>query len=81
MKTLIANIHHAARNRETLTIGGGQFKAEEVLPLLEALKALDELVAEWDEQHRDEDHRTGYRLDTFGIQLARAVLAKAEDYV
>lgn len=40
MKTLIANIRHAARNRETLTIGGGQFKAEELLLLVEAAQIL-----------------------------------------
>ncbi len=40
MKTLIANINHAARNRETLTIGGGQFRAEELLLLVEAAQIL-----------------------------------------
>ena len=34
-------------------------------------QALDELVAEWDTSHADEDHRTGYTADTFGIELAR----------
>lgn len=43
----------------------------------ELLAALQELVAEWDARHADEDHRTGYTLDTWGVQLARAAIATA----
>ena len=41
------------------------------------LDALMEIVAEWDTRHADEDHRTGYTLDTGGIAQARAVIARA----
>lgn len=41
------------------------------------LAALREIVAEWDTQHADEDHRTGYTLDTGGIAQARAAIARA----
>jgi len=44
-------------------------------PLL--LAALRELIGEWDETHADEDHRTGYTLDTNGVQMARAAIARA----
>ena len=43
----------------------------------ELLAALEELVAEWDIAHEDEDHRTGYTLDTPGIEWARAAILKA----
>ena len=38
------------------------------------LATLAELVAEWDALHADEDHKTGYTLDTGGIIAARALL-------
>jgi hypothetical protein len=38
MMTLIANLRHAARNRETVTIGGGEFGPAE---LLEAARVLE----------------------------------------
>lgn len=41
------------------------------------LAALQELLAEWDARHADEDHRTGYTLDTAGIAAARAAIAAA----
>lgn len=41
------------------------------------LAALSELVAEWDVRHADEDHRTGYTLDTGGISQARIAIARA----
>jgi hypothetical protein len=41
------------------------------------LYALRELVAEFDSRHADEDHRTGYTLDTGGIAAARAAIARA----
>jgi hypothetical protein len=41
------------------------------------LAALEELIAEWDAMHADEDHRTGYTLDTGGIRMARAAIARA----
>ena len=43
----------------------------------ELLLALSELISEWDEQHAEEDHRTGYTLETYGMVLARAAIAKA----
>ena len=43
----------------------------------ELLKTLQELVAEWDTRHAEEDHRSGYTLDTAGIAMARAAIAKA----
>ena len=41
------------------------------------LAALQELVAEWDWLQAAEDHRTGYTLDTNGVQMARAAIARA----
>ena len=41
------------------------------------LAALEELIAEWDATHADEDHRTGYTLDTGGIRMAREAIARA----
>lgn len=41
------------------------------------LAALEELIAEWDAEHADEDHRTGYTLDTNGIRMAREAIARA----
>ena len=41
------------------------------------LAALQELIGEWDAVHADEDHRTGYTLDTGGISMARAAIARA----
>ncbi len=54
--TLIANLRHAARNRETVTIGGGEFGPAELLEaarvlelhsqLLIALKDSDKLISQ-----------------------------------
>jgi hypothetical protein len=44
MKTLIANINHAIRNNETVTIGGGTFEADELSELLTHLKTLEDKV-------------------------------------
>jgi hypothetical protein len=40
MKTLIVNLKHAARNRDTVVIGGGCFSPSEILAALEKLDAL-----------------------------------------
>lgn len=40
MDTFIANLKHAIRNRETVTIGGGEFTPQE---LQEVVKKLEEL--------------------------------------
>lgn len=77
MKTLIANIRHAARNRETLTIGGGQFNAEELLLFTEALESLKGVA--WCLSWHEQKHGVG--MDAKMLEEARAVLAKAEDYV
>ena len=42
------------------------------------LAALSELVAEWDNDHADEDHQSGITPETGGIILARMAIAKAE---
>jgi hypothetical protein len=41
------------------------------------LAALLEVVGEWDSSHADEDHRSGYTLDTGGISQARTAIARA----
>jgi hypothetical protein len=49
MKTLIANLRHASRNHETVSIGGGQFGPDEVgeaLAQYSALKAAAALALE-----------------------------------
>ena len=38
--TLIANLRHAARNRETVTIGGGEFDPAEMLAAADAFDAM-----------------------------------------
>ena len=55
----------------------GKYTGDLLSAAPEMLEALSELVAEWDALHADETHRTGYTLDTLGIQLARAAIAKA----
>ena len=55
----------------------GDANARLIAAAPELLAALQELVAEWDARHADEDHRTGYTLDTWGVQLARAAIATA----
>jgi hypothetical protein len=48
MKTLIANIMHALRNNETVTIGGGEFGSAElyrVVQLHEAATKAEEALA------------------------------------
>ena len=41
IRTLIANVKHAIRNHETVTIGGGQFKAEDLKVLIEILEVAE----------------------------------------
>lgn len=54
MKTLILNLNHAARNGESVTIGGGEFSAEEIraaVKQFEELKKASQLALEamaWD---------------------------------
>lgn len=40
MKTLLANINHAIRNNDTVSIGGGTFEAHELAELLTHVKTL-----------------------------------------
>jgi hypothetical protein len=41
MKTLIANMKHAARNQESVHIGGGLFSPEELLDAIKQFEALE----------------------------------------
>jgi hypothetical protein len=41
MKTLIANMKHAARNHESVHIGGGLFSPEELLAATKQFEALE----------------------------------------
>lgn len=69
--TIISNLRHAARNRETVVIGGGEFKAKELAQaadlleqnakLLEALKGL-----------------VMYPLGTFQVTAAKIAIEEAE---
>ena len=43
------------------------------------LEACSELLAEWDADHADEDHRTGITPETYGIQLIRQAIKKASE--
>jgi hypothetical protein len=51
METILANINHAIRNRETVTIGGGQFDADDLRKLVKlhaaAVKAKEALTWLW----------------------------------
>lgn len=40
---------------------------------------LSEIVAEWDHQHKHETHQTGFTKDSFGIAMAREVLADMQE--
>lgn len=40
MKTLITNLNYAARNGETVTIGGGEFNPDEIRAALSQFEAL-----------------------------------------
>lgn len=44
MRALIANLKHAARNRETVRIGGGDFNPEELKRAAELLEVTLDLV-------------------------------------
>lgn len=39
MQTIIANIKHAIRNRETVTIGGGEFNSQELCTIIQLYEA------------------------------------------
>lgn len=39
MKTFLANLKHAVRNKETVTIGGGEFTPKELEPVVNALES------------------------------------------
>lgn len=41
MKTLIANIRHAIQNNETVVIGGGEFKGEELYCVIQLYEAAE----------------------------------------
>jgi hypothetical protein len=41
MKTFIANMQHAARNLETVTIGGGRFCPAELYALINEIQTMD----------------------------------------
>ena len=51
MKTLIANVTHAIRNNETVTIGGGEFSSTELYRIVQiyeaAIKAEEALTFSW----------------------------------
>lgn len=64
-KTEIAALH-----------SGNPDNARLIVAAPDLLAALQELVAEFDERHAHEDHRTGYTLDTAGIAAARAAISK-----
>lgn len=38
LDTFVANLGHAIRNHETVTIGGGEFRPSELVEILEAIK-------------------------------------------
>ena len=60
-----------------LTPRRDQFNGDLIAAAPALLDALSELVGEWDALREGETHRTGYTLDTYGVQLARAAIAKA----
>lgn len=41
------------------------------------MEALEELIGEWETDHADENHQTGYTMPSGGLLMARAALAKA----
>ena len=59
--------------------GEAEANARLIASAPELLAALEEVVAEWDYQHADEDHRTGITSETAGIIFAREAIAKAKE--
>ena len=51
-------------------------KLYELSPIM--LYALRELIGEIDEKHKNDNHRTGYHLDTGGMALARQIIKQLE---
>ena len=46
MQTFMANLKHAARNGETVKIGGGKFSAEELKEAAESIEAMRNALAD-----------------------------------
>ncbi len=74
MKTLIANIKYAARNKETISIGGGDFDARELLFLADSIETLADVsrCLSWHEQ------KHGVGMDKKAVEQAFDILAKAQ---
>ena len=77
---MIANLKHAARNNETVTIGGGEFNAREIRDFVELIELLtDQLYAALpfvEDAETDPCYKQG--LVTARIKAIKAVLERIE---
>jgi len=74
MKTLIANIMHAIRNKETVTIGGGEFNADELRQIVDLYEA-----AKKAEENPTASVQDLSRLEPFVQGLGKAILRELMD--
>jgi len=79
-----ANLKHAARNRETITIGGGEFGPEELKHAADMLEANTDMVAALKSFLRapsvgsNGPGSTTIVVQDFNLKAAREAIAKAE---
>lgn len=55
MKTFLANLNHAARNGETVTIGGGEFSPAELAHVVKTINLMVDSLQHY--QHGGSDYR------------------------
>lgn len=82
MKTLLANMRHAVRNGETVTIGGGQFSPAELHQALadisearDALKTAADII----KTARPRFPKSIRNGDTYALNIAAVAVSKALD--
>lgn len=82
MEAFLANLKHAIRNRETVTIGGGAFSPDELKEVVAALESLQaktealEEIAQMMEGHPDA--QVGSSKVHYCMHKARSVAGRAE---
>lgn len=81
MKTFIANLKHAARNGETVKIGGGKFSAEELTRAASEIDALstafDELMQKCEEHFKSTGFPASFHAGNHGSTLEKCRAARA----
>lgn len=75
MKTLLSNINHAIRNKETVTIGGGDFEAHELYNIIQLYEAASKAEIALSFTYGGEPLPS---LEKEALEALRLVLNKAE---